>query len=427
MNCIFKKVAAFAVAAVTAFSGISVSSTSEVNAAEKKLIALTFDDGPNTTTTNQVLDILEENGALASFFLIGTNINAESALSVKRAYDMGCEIDNHSKTHPTMSGMSAEEIKEEVSYVDDKVFEITGEHTHFFRPPFIAVSDTMYENIDLPFICGFDCKDFMENVTAEQRAEAVINGAKDGLIVLLHDAAGNDQTVEALKTIIPELKKEGYEFVTLTQLFEMQGETPRGDILYSEVPKYPCSSYTHYKNIFEGEVSGGSGDAVWGSSAVLDLEELSSLGNSYAIQVDYDSTTPPVITLQKWSGTPVWSTVQPLYFNGSRACFMAEDIIKALDEAGVGYTDLDKLSIAPYGDRMTMTAVDILVNDGGHDTGEIIPGDVNSDGSVNAADLLGMQKFILGIGELKNYSAGDLDNSGSVNIIDLILLKNLLV
>lgn len=133
---------------------------------ETKLIALTFDDGPNTTTTNDVLDILEEYNAKASFFLIDDNINAESAVTVKRAYEMGMEINNHSKTHSNMSKMSAEEMQAEISFVDEKVYEIIGENTKFFHPPFVDVSQSMYDAIDLPFICGIDCKDYMENVSA---------------------------------------------------------------------------------------------------------------------------------------------------------------------------------------------------------------------------------------------------------------------
>ncbi|MBR6791688.1 MAG: polysaccharide deacetylase family protein, partial [Ruminococcus sp.] len=190
---------------------------------ETKLMALTFDDGPNTTTTNEVLDVLEKYNAKGSFFLIGDNINDESAESVKRAYDMGCEIDNHSKSHPNMGSMSAEEILAEVEYVNEKVIEITGEAPKFFRPPFIDVSQTMYDTIDLPMICGIDCQDYMENVTAQQRADYIINGARDGIIVLLHDASGNSQTVEALEIAMPILIEQGYEFVTLTELFERQG------------------------------------------------------------------------------------------------------------------------------------------------------------------------------------------------------------
>ena len=94
---------------------------------EKKYIALTFDDGPNTTTTNEVLDVLEQYGIKGSFFLIGTNINSESEKSVKRAYDMGCDIGNHSKSHPYMNELSVDEIKAEIEYVDDYIFKITGE------------------------------------------------------------------------------------------------------------------------------------------------------------------------------------------------------------------------------------------------------------------------------------------------------------
>jgi peptidoglycan/xylan/chitin deacetylase (PgdA/CDA1 family) len=89
--------------------GMLTQDSGTINAAErdKKLIALTFDDGPNTTTTNDVLDLLAEYDAKASFFLIGDNINSASAASVRRAYDMGMEIDNHSKTHANMSKMTA--------------------------------------------------------------------------------------------------------------------------------------------------------------------------------------------------------------------------------------------------------------------------------------------------------------------------------
>ena len=190
---------------------------------EKKYIALTFDDGPNTTTTNEVLDVLEQYGIKGSFFLIGNNINDESAKSVKRAYDMGCDIGNHSKSHPYMNELSVEEINEEIDYVSERIVEITGEAPKFFRPPYIAINNTMYDAIDLTFISGFGCNDWDDKVTAERRAKIIIRQAQDGGIILLHDAQGNSQTVEALHTIIPELQAQGYEFVTLTELFEIKG------------------------------------------------------------------------------------------------------------------------------------------------------------------------------------------------------------
>ena len=73
---------------------------------------------------------------------------------------MGCEIGNHSKTHSYMDKMTADEMKEEIQYVSDKIFEITGQREKYFRPPYIAVSDSMFNNIDLTFINGTGCNDW---------------------------------------------------------------------------------------------------------------------------------------------------------------------------------------------------------------------------------------------------------------------------
>lgn len=202
---------------------------------EVKYIALTFDDGPNATTTNEVIDKLEKYGIVASFFLVGNNVNDESAKAVKRAYDLGCEIDNHSRTHSNMTELSAEEIKAEFDYTDEKVYEITGEHTKFFRPPYITVHQIMFDNIDVPFIAGIGANDWEDRVTAEMRARMILKQAKDGDIILLHDAEGNSMTVEALDTIIPELQKQGYKFVTVTELFSAKGIIPDMEKVYTNV------------------------------------------------------------------------------------------------------------------------------------------------------------------------------------------------
>ena len=199
------------------------------------VIALTFDDGPNTVITPQVLDILEKEGIVASFFLIAQNITPESAEMVRRARAMGCDIENHTVTHPFMDKLSVEEILEEVKTCTEKIVEITGEAPEFFRPPFIAVNQAMYDNIDLTFICGMGCEDWVPAVTAQERIDRVLANAADGQIVLLHDMQWNQNTVDALKTIIPELKKRGYEFATVSQIFKMKNVTPKRGWLYSNV------------------------------------------------------------------------------------------------------------------------------------------------------------------------------------------------
>ena len=197
------------------------------------IIALTFDDGPNTVITPQVLDTLEENGAVGTFFLIAQNITPESAEVVRRAKAMGCDIENHSLTHGFMNQMSVEEIRAEVQACTDKIIEITGEAPKFFRPPFIAVNREMYDNIDLTFICGCGCEDWVPTVTVQERIDRVLANAEDGQIVLLHDMQWNQNTADALKVIIPELKKRGFRFVTCAQLFEEKGVTPQRCWLYS--------------------------------------------------------------------------------------------------------------------------------------------------------------------------------------------------
>lgn len=201
----------------------------------KKHIALTFDDGPNTVTTPQVLEKLKKYGIPASFFLIGNNITPESAEVSRAAFEYGCEICNHSRSHPSMPDLAAGEIRAEIDFTDDKIAEITGAKPRFFRPPYIAVNDVMFDNIDKIFIAGIGAEDWLDEVTAQMRAEKILAQAKNGSIILLHDAAGNSQTVAALDLIIPALLNGGYEFLTVTGLFAAEGIEPKRGIVYSNV------------------------------------------------------------------------------------------------------------------------------------------------------------------------------------------------
>ncbi|HWT74069.1 MAG TPA: polysaccharide deacetylase family protein [Mobilitalea sp.] len=191
-----------------------------------KLVALTFDDGPNLDITPLILDKLEEYDVAASFFLCGQNLSDATLPVVKRQLDLGCELNNHSWSHPDMSKMTPDEIIKQVQDTNDKIFEMVGVNPKFFRPPFIATSKTMYDNIELPFICGIGCNDWDATVTTQQRSDTILNTVKDGDIILLHDSSGNIQTVDALDTIISELQKQGYEFVTVSQLFEKKEIEP---------------------------------------------------------------------------------------------------------------------------------------------------------------------------------------------------------
>ena len=190
---------------------------------DNKIIALTFDDGPSDTTTGQVLDVLERLGAKGTFFLIGDNITTERIPLVERALSLGCEIENHSKTHSDMRALTREQIDSEIKYTTDRITAITGRVPEFFRPPYIYYNDLMYETIDLVFISGYGCEDWEADASAEHRIERTLAQAEDGAVILLHDFEGNHKTVEALEAIIPALREQGYEFVTVSELFRRKG------------------------------------------------------------------------------------------------------------------------------------------------------------------------------------------------------------
>jgi len=222
---------------------LSLILTSCASESPAKYVALSFDDGPNETTTVQMLDILEEFEVPASFFVIGQNINDTTARQMKRAMGLGCEIQNHSYSHSFMSRLSAEDVKEEIRRTDELIEKYTGTRPWLFRPPYIDHNASMHESIGHTFISGVGCRDWEADHSAQARYEELIPKVQDGDIILLHDFIGNDNTVTALRQIIPELKKQGFTFVTVSQLFEKKGITPE-----------PNSGYI-YTNVMQEELS----------------------------------------------------------------------------------------------------------------------------------------------------------------------------
>ena len=201
------------------------------------VVALTFDDGPNTTITVMILDKIEQHGVVATFFLEGRHIKDSSIPVMQRAFDMGCEFGNHSWSHIDLSKKAIEEIEVEVRYTSDKIEQALGVRPFFFRPPYIATSNTMYEVIDLPFISGVMAGDW-STTDSELIAERILNQTNDGVIILLHDGPSFSGTPDSLDIIIPELLDRGYQFVTLSQLFAVKGVTPEIRVngkIYSEV------------------------------------------------------------------------------------------------------------------------------------------------------------------------------------------------
>ncbi|AEV70590.1 polysaccharide deacetylase family protein [Acetivibrio clariflavus] len=190
----------------------------------KKLTALTFDDGPDVTLTALVLDKLDKFQVPATFMVVGQRVNDSTSDIIKRIVNSGHEIGNHSWDYSSMGDMSAEEIKESVGKTTAVIEKYSGTSPKFFRAPNLVYSQTLYDNVDLIFAHGITANDWIQTTTAQQRADAIINQVKDGAIILLHDVQPLPHpTPEALDIIIPTLQEQGYEFVTLTELFIRKG------------------------------------------------------------------------------------------------------------------------------------------------------------------------------------------------------------
>lgn len=206
-----------------------------------KLIALTFDDGPRSSTTNRVLDLLERSGGVATFFLVGYNI-PDNAEVIKRAAAMGCSIGNHTKDHKILTKCSADTIKAQVNGVNSLLRDMGVEPTLFRAPggAFKGIKD----QIGMPLIqWSIDTEDWKykdashKGRSAEERtadlnriADMVFSQAKGGSIVLMHDIY--DFTADLCEIVIPGLVERGFKLVTVDQLFEAYGEKLENGVVY---------------------------------------------------------------------------------------------------------------------------------------------------------------------------------------------------
>ncbi len=195
---------------------------------DEKVIALTFDDGPWPETTDQILDILQENGAKATFFTIGNQIQPYAA-SVKRAADMGCEVCTHSWDHADGSGqgvdltlMSAQEQIDEITQGYAAIAAVLGkEPTHIMRAPGGNFHDdiitTLWPYVDAEIGWDVDTEDWAK--PGSDAIAARILSVQPGQVILMHDGGGDrEQTVAALRQALPQLIAQGYKCVTVSEL-----------------------------------------------------------------------------------------------------------------------------------------------------------------------------------------------------------------
>ncbi|WP_240542128.1 polysaccharide deacetylase family protein [Bifidobacterium sp. CP2] len=189
----------------------------------KKVIALTFDDGPSQYSA-PMLDILKDKGVKATFFDLGQQ-SSEFADAEKRMVAEGHQVASHSFDHPNMPKLSRDALRDNITKGFTAMKQTSGVDTTVFRSPYGAFGDQQWKDagdlIGMNVLWTIDTEDW-KRPGADAIHDAVLNNAYDGAIVLMHDGGGDrTQDIEALPRIIDDLKGQGYEFVTIQQLIDM--------------------------------------------------------------------------------------------------------------------------------------------------------------------------------------------------------------
>jgi len=228
----------------TAASGISIPAptTAEINAEQpqqttnspvkssdnKKMIALTFDDGPSKYT-EQILEVLAENKCHATFSVMGYKIDSYKE-TIKKIVEQGSQVMGHTWDHKELTKLSESAIKKELTDTNDAIFKIIGIHPAMYRPPYGSFNDTVKKvskELGLAIIhWNVDPGDWKVR-DADTVYNNIMSHVKDGCIIGCHDTYAS--TLEAMKRVIPDLILKGYKLVTVEELL---GSTMPGQVYF---------------------------------------------------------------------------------------------------------------------------------------------------------------------------------------------------
>lgn len=179
-----------------------------------KLIAFTFDDGPNYNTV-KVIDTLKKYNVTATFFVMGKNIKGNEEV-IKYMQESNMEIGNHTYNHLLLTKYSKEKIQEEITKTSNLIFNITGSYPTLLRPSYGSVNKKIKEVANMPIIIwNIDTLDWKYK-NSQKIATKVLNNVKDGDIILMHDIYKS--TLNSLDIIIPELISKGFRIVSVSEL-----------------------------------------------------------------------------------------------------------------------------------------------------------------------------------------------------------------
>lgn len=180
-----------------------------------KLVALTFDDGPSAATTPRLLDILKQKGVKVTFFVLG-NMAQRSPDILRREVAEGHEVGSHTPYHNQLTKLNFSQVRAEAIEMDRIFTDILGTVPPFTRPPYGSFNQTVKDALAQPLVLwSVDPLDWKYRNAATVRSN-VVSATRDGSIILMHDIHAT--TVDAVAGIIDDLRAQGYEFLTVSEL-----------------------------------------------------------------------------------------------------------------------------------------------------------------------------------------------------------------
>ncbi|MBE6948947.1 MAG: hypothetical protein E7456_03780 [Ruminococcaceae bacterium] len=197
---------------------------------DKPMVALTFDDGPSGKYTESIIELLQEYDSVATFFELG-ELAEQYPEIIKKEVEAGCELGNHSYSHPNLTNLSESEAINQIEKTNDIFTEITGSPATVIRPPYGSISDRA-RLFNQPVVTwSIDTEDWKS-----RDADAIMNVIYaeedlDGTVILMHSIY--ESSLEAARILVPYLIEEGYQLVTVSELYEYKyGEPMVGGELY---------------------------------------------------------------------------------------------------------------------------------------------------------------------------------------------------
>lgn len=198
----------------------------------KKMVAFTFDDGPNYNT-KKLIDVLNKHRVHASFFVVGSNVKSHTRI-IKYMKESGMDIGNHTYNHKELTKYKKNIIKNEIELTNDAIYEVTSSYPKFLRPPYGSINKKVKEvSNNMPMIIwNLDTLDWKCH-NSEYIVRKILNNIDDGDIILMHSIYS--ATINAVDIVIPKLRDLGYEVVSVSELFYYKDKTYQNGSVYSYV------------------------------------------------------------------------------------------------------------------------------------------------------------------------------------------------